>query len=99
LEPAAGELEAAASAPYRHCAHEGVDESAPPECLAQRQLSLGQGTLRLLPAADGTWAVVHAQRGQARREVGGGLVTATKGLRGAAAKGQSHHRSQDFDQE
>jgi len=36
-------------------------------------LSLGQGTLRLLPAADGTWAVVHAQRGQARREVGGGL--------------------------
>jgi superfamily II DNA or RNA helicase len=36
-------------------------------------LSIGQGTLRLLPAADGTWAVVHAQRGQARREVGGGL--------------------------
>jgi hypothetical protein len=36
-------------------------------------LTLGQGTRRLLPAADGTWAVVHAQRGQAHRPVGQGL--------------------------
>ena len=36
-------------------------------------LTLGQGTLRLLPAADDTWAVVHVPRGQAHQAVGRGL--------------------------
>jgi len=36
-------------------------------------LTLGQGTLRLLPDADGTWAVVHVPRGAAQRAVGRGL--------------------------
>jgi hypothetical protein len=36
-------------------------------------LTLGQGPLRLLPNATGTWAVLHVPRGQARRQVGGGL--------------------------
>ena len=36
-------------------------------------LALGQGTLRLLPEATGTWAVVHVPRGQPHRTVRGGL--------------------------
>jgi len=36
-------------------------------------LALGQGTLRLLPAAEGTWAVVYSQRDHAPHQVGAGL--------------------------
>jgi len=36
-------------------------------------LTLGQGTLRLLPEAAGTWTVVHVRRGAAHRPVGQGL--------------------------
>lgn len=36
-------------------------------------LTLGQGTRRLLPDADGTWAVVHVPRGEVHRAVGRGL--------------------------
>jgi superfamily II DNA or RNA helicase len=36
-------------------------------------LSIGQGTLRLLPDAAGTWTVVHVPRGERPRPVGQGL--------------------------
>ena len=36
-------------------------------------LALGQGPPRVLPAADGTWAVVHVPRGQPHRPVRRGL--------------------------